>query len=75
VEFSDSGLKPRFRPGNCFLGMPKHRPRFFKKFSTGNCQAERLGTPLKQPDRYFVFQITNLPTDSWLRNVQPQGCA
>jgi hypothetical protein len=75
VELSDSSLNPRFRPSNRFLGMPKHGPRFFKKFSTGNCQAERPGTPLKQPDRDFVFKITNLPTDSWLRNVQSQSCA
>jgi hypothetical protein len=75
VKLSDSSLDPRFRASNCFLGMPQQRPRFFKEFSTGNGQAECLGTPLKQPDRDFVFKITNLPADRWLRNVQPQGCA
>jgi hypothetical protein len=75
VKLSDSSLDPRFRASNCFLGMPQQRPRFFKEFSTGNGQAECLGTPLKQPDRDFVFKITNLPTDSWLRNVQSQSCA
>jgi hypothetical protein len=75
VELSDSSLDPRFRAGNRFLGMPKHGPRLLKKFTAGNCQAECPGLPLKQPDRDFVFKITNLPTDSWLRNVQSQSCA
>ena len=74
MELSDSSLNPRFRAGNRFLGMPKHGPRLLKKFTAGNCQAESPGLPLKQPDRDFVFKITNLPTDSWLRNVQSQSC-
>ena len=56
----------------CFYPL-QHGARFAKEHATRFRQAHRFGTSLKEWEAKLLFQIADLPAQTWLRDVQLQS--